>query len=49
MMKELNDFYQELIEDFITMVPHFAGKLYGKRSHKYKKVMGGVKKLIEDY
>ncbi|MEM3750989.1 MAG: IS607 family transposase, partial [Candidatus Jordarchaeales archaeon] len=30
----------------ITIVSHFAGKLYGVRSHKYKEVIEGVRKLI---
>ncbi|MEM2183012.1 MAG: IS607 family transposase [Candidatus Bathyarchaeia archaeon] len=37
---------EELVEDLITIVSHFAGKLYGMRSHKYKEVVEGVKKLI---
>ena len=39
---------EELIEDLITIISHFAGKLYGMRSHKYKKVVEGAKKLIQD-
>jgi putative resolvase len=39
---------EELIEDLITIISHFAGKLYGMRSHKYKKVVEGAKKLISD-
>jgi len=37
---------EELVEDLITIVSHFAGELYGKRSRKYKEVVGGVRKLI---
>ena len=37
---------EELVEDLITIVSHFAGKLYGMRSHKYREVVGGVKKLV---
>ena len=37
---------EELIEDLITIVSHFAGKLYGMRSHKYKEVVKVVRKLI---
>jgi len=37
---------KELVKDLITIVSHFAGKLYGMRSHKYKEVVEGVKKLI---
>jgi putative resolvase len=36
----------ELVEDLITVVSHFAGKLYGMRSHKYEEVVEGVKKLV---
>ena len=36
----------ELVEDLITVVSHFAGKLYGMRSHKYKEVVEGVRKLV---
>jgi len=39
---------EELIEDLITIISHFAGKLYGMRSHKYKKVVEGAKRLISD-
>jgi putative resolvase len=37
---------EELVGDLMTIVSHFAGKLYGMRSHKYKEVVGGVRKLI---
>ncbi len=39
---------EELIEDLITIISHFAGKLYGMRSHKYKRVVEGAKRLIRD-
>ena len=39
---------EELVEDLITIISHFAGELYGMRSHKYKKVVEGAKKLIQD-
>jgi len=39
---------EELVEDLITVISHFAGKLYGMRSHKYRKVVEGAKKLIRD-
>ena len=38
---------EELVEDLITIISHFAGKLYG-RSHKYRKVVEGAKKLVHD-
>ena len=37
---------EELVEDLITIVSHFAGKLYGMRSHKYEEVVEGVRKLL---
>jgi putative resolvase len=37
---------EELVEDLITIVSHFAGKLYGMRSYKYKELVEGVKKLV---
>jgi len=46
--KEEKSPQEELIEDLITIISHFAGKLYGMRSHKYKKVIEGAKKLIQD-
>lgn len=42
------DAYQELLEDLIALVSSFAGKLYGLRSHKYEKVVEGVKQLIAE-
>ncbi|MCQ5340226.1 MAG: IS607 family transposase [Candidatus Methanomethylicia archaeon] len=42
------DAYQELVEDLIALVSSFAGKLYGLRSHKYEKVVEGVKQLITE-
>jgi putative resolvase len=39
---------EELVEDLITIISHFVGKLYGMRSHKYEKVVEGARKLIED-
>ncbi|MEM4877324.1 MAG: IS607 family transposase [Thermoplasmata archaeon] len=37
---------EELVEDLITIVSYFAGKLYGMRSHRYREVIEGVKKLV---
>jgi len=44
---EPKDAYQELVKDLIAIVTSFAGRLYGMRSHKKKKFVEGVKKLIE--
>jgi putative resolvase len=37
---------EELVEDLVTIVSHFAGKIYGVRSNKYKEVVEGVRKLL---
>ncbi len=39
---------EELIEDLVTIISHFAGKLYGLRSHKYQQVVEGVKQLVSN-
>jgi len=46
--EEPRDAYQELVEDLITIVTSFAGKLYGMRSHRKKKLVEGFKKLLEE-
>ncbi|MVT35486.1 MAG: IS607 family transposase [Euryarchaeota archaeon] len=37
---------QELLEDLITIISHFSGKLYGIRSHKQKEVVERAKNLF---
>ncbi|MEM0146432.1 MAG: hypothetical protein QXY52_02565 [Conexivisphaerales archaeon] len=37
---------EELVEDLITTVSHFAGRLYGMRSHRYRDVIEGVRNLV---
>jgi len=39
---------EELVEDLITIISHFAGKLYGMRSRKYREVVEGAKRLLQD-
>jgi excisionase family DNA binding protein len=46
--EEPKDTYQELVEDLIEIVTSFAGKLYGLRDHKKKKLVEGFKKLLEE-
>jgi putative resolvase len=46
--EEPKDAYQELVEDLIEIVTSFAGKLYGMRSHKEKRLVEGFKKLLEE-
>ena len=44
--EEPKDAAQELVEDLISIVTSFAGKIYGMRSHKKTLLVQGVKKLI---
>jgi len=46
--EEPKDAYQELIEDLIEIAMSFAGKLYGMRSRKKKRLVEGFKKLLEE-
>ena len=39
---------QELIEDLMTIVASFSGKLYGLRSGKNKKVENEINKILEN-
>jgi putative resolvase len=41
--KTLNE---ELVEDLIAIISHFAGRLYGMRSNKYNEVVKGARKLL---
>ena len=46
--EEPKDYHQELVEDLIAIVTSFAGRIYGKRSRKYKKVVEAVEQAIKD-
>ena len=46
--EEPKDTYQELVEDLLAIVTSFAGKLYGMRSHRKKRLIQGFKKLLEE-
>jgi excisionase family DNA binding protein len=46
--EEPRDTHQELVEDLIEIVTSFAGKLYGLRSRKKKRLVEGFKKLLEE-
>jgi predicted site-specific integrase-resolvase len=46
--EEPRDAYQELVEDLVEIVTSFAGKPYGLRSHKKRKLVEGFKKLLEE-
>ena len=46
--EEPKDAYRELVEDLIEIVTSFAGKLYGLRSRRKRKLVEGFKKLLEE-
>ncbi len=46
--EEPKNYYQELVEDLIAVVTSFAGRIYGKRSRKYKKVVETVEQAVKD-
>jgi len=46
--EETKNAYQELVEDLLAIVTSFAGKLYGMRNHKKKRLVQGFKKLLEE-
>ena len=46
--EEPRDYYQELVEDLIAIVTSFAGRIYGKRSRKYKRVVEAVEQAVKD-
>jgi len=46
--EEPKDYMQELAEDLIEIATSFAGKIYGKRSHKYRKVVEAVEQAVKD-
>ena len=46
--RNLDKLVKELVEDLIAIVTSFAGRLYGMRSHKKKKVVESVKQAIRD-
>ena len=39
---------EELVEDFLTIIVSFAGKIYGKRSHKVKKLVEHNKRFLQE-
>jgi putative resolvase len=46
--EEVKEPQQELVEDLIAIVTSFAGRIYGARSHKKKRVVEAVKSAIGD-
>jgi len=39
---------QELVEDMISIITVFSSRLYGSRSHKNKKIINEIKKIINE-
>jgi len=39
---------EELIEDFAAIVISFAGRIYGRRSQKFRKIKRAVEEVVED-
>ncbi len=39
---------EELVEDLMSIIASFSGKLYGSRSHKNKRVINETKEIITD-
>ncbi len=39
---------EELVEDLLTIVAHLASRLYGRRSHRYSKLVQGVKQIVSE-
>jgi len=37
---------EEIVDDLISIVTHFAGRIYGLRSHKYKKFVRSFRELL---
>jgi len=46
--EEPKDYMQELVEDMIEVVASFAGRIYGKGSYKYRRVVEAVEQAIKD-
>jgi len=46
--EEDKDAYQELVEDMMSIITSFSGKLYGMRSQKKKKLVEGIKNLLKE-
>ena len=46
--EEPKDAYRELVEDLIEIITSLAGRLYGLRSRKERKLVEGFKKLLEE-
>jgi len=46
--EEPKNYVQEIVEDFIEIVTSFASRIYGKRSKRYKEVVGCIGEAVKD-
>ncbi len=46
--KKFREPQEELVEDLITIITLFAGKLYGLKSHKTKRIVEKVKEELNE-
>ncbi|MCE4621535.1 MAG: IS607 family transposase [Desulfurococcales archaeon] len=47
-LREEREPLEELIEDFLSVIVSFAGKIYGKRSHRVKKLVEHNKRFLQE-
>jgi len=47
--EEPKNYVQEIVEDFIEIVTSFASRIYGKRSKRYKEVVGCIGEAVKDH
>jgi predicted site-specific integrase-resolvase len=45
---EPRDYVQELVEDFVEIVTSFASRIYGRRSRRFREVVGCIGEAVED-
>jgi excisionase family DNA binding protein len=49
LQEEPKNYVQEIVEDFIEIVTSFASRIYGKRSKRYKEVVGCIGEAVKDH
>jgi predicted site-specific integrase-resolvase len=45
---EPKDYAQELVEDFVEIVTSFASRIYGRRSRRFREVVGCIGEVVKD-
>jgi predicted site-specific integrase-resolvase len=46
--EESKNYVQELVEDFVEIVTSFASRIYGRRSRRFREVVGCIGEAVED-